>query len=112
MLGYGFATFLYRILILYSLIFTMIPEHFRFGFVLAAWGAYAMFPSLLIEDNRKVPKANEVKPARRWISRLVMAMTPIVSLRNPRFDHELVLLALEQAKAELLVATTAGVDAA
>jgi putative peptide zinc metalloprotease protein len=95
---YGSATFLYRFVVLYALIFMMLPQYLGFGAVLAAWGAYVMFLSPLMSDSRKVSKPSDVKPIRRWANRLALLgiaalilffiKLPFILVLNLQLDRE------------------------
>lgn len=161
-LGYGVATFFYRIFILFTIMVTMMPQYLGLGMVLTVWGGYAMFLSPLIGDNRAAAKAKDKNPARSWFNRFVFMVlfalvllfvklpfvrvldlefdqvghyamtaqtegfvtaftavaTPVpqgqvlLSLDNKRLAEQAAILTLEQAEAELLIATTASVSAA
>ena len=73
-LGYGFATFGYRILVLYTIMTLMMPQYLGFGMMLTAWGAYAMFLSPLMADQRQGTRKREVKSVRNWLNRVLFLM--------------------------------------
>lgn len=70
-LGYGIATFLYRIFILYTIMATLMPQYLGLGMVIAVWGGYAMFLSPMIADRRPQPKTKAARPLRTWFSRFL-----------------------------------------
>ena len=76
-LGYGLATFLYRIVILYTIMVTLMPQYLGLGMVISVWGAYAMFLSpLMMEKTQKTQKTQSAaRPtARIWAGRIIFAV--------------------------------------
>lgn len=70
-LGYGLATFIYRILIMFTIMKMMMPQYLGLGMVLTLWGGYAMFLSPLMRADRVKPAKNEENGMRTWVNRSI-----------------------------------------
>ena len=71
-LGYGVATFAYRIVIMVTIMTNMMPQYLGLGMVLTLWGGYAMFLSPLMRtDKAKAATRTEVSIMRKWLHRIL-----------------------------------------
>jgi putative peptide zinc metalloprotease protein len=67
---YALGAFIYRILIMYVIASTLLPQHFGLGAVVVAWGAGSMFLSPLLQDTSgPLPSARKTFRTQRWIMR-------------------------------------------
>lgn len=74
-LAYGIATFVYRILIMFTIMTMMMPQYLGFGMILTLWGGYAMFLSPLMRaDKAKATPKTEERPMRKWLHRAMGTM--------------------------------------
>lgn len=73
-LGYGLATFCYRIMIMFTIMTMMMPQYLGLGMVLTLWGGYAMFLSPLMRTDRPKPAKNEENRMRMWVNRSIFLM--------------------------------------
>lgn len=70
--GFGLATFVYRFVIIWSLLTSLLPQYLGLGALLSLWGAVVMFLSPILADRRTPAKsaaAHEVK--KHWGRRLI-----------------------------------------
>ena len=79
-LGYGIATFVYRILIMYTIMMLMMPQYLGLGMLLTAWGGYAMFLSPLMRSDRAKPAQEKENTMMKWIYRSVFLWLVLVLL--------------------------------
>jgi putative peptide zinc metalloprotease protein len=71
--AYAVAAFCYRVMIMYVIAISLLPQHFGIGAVLVIWGAVTLFLSPLLQD--KPTQKNAANPAltrRRWIMRCAL----------------------------------------
>jgi putative peptide zinc metalloprotease protein len=70
--GFGMATFAYRLLVVWTLLTSLVPQYLGLGAVLSLWGAWVMFLSPVLADRRSAPRpATSEKVKRYWGRRIV-----------------------------------------
>lgn len=76
--GYGFATMLFRLSVLFGLFLQVAPQYLGLGLAVSVWGGYAMFGSPLLADQR--PAKQALQSGDQVSKQLRRALVPIGAL--------------------------------